>query len=123
LRLTMVATGAATGLVAGVVGGVLGFGTWFVVAPRMEGPLGFRIDVFHVPWWLLLVGILLAVVTATGAAWWPGRTMSRISPVVALSGRPPRPAALDRSALLAAGCLVGGAVCLNVGTRSPQKVT
>ena len=68
----------------------------------MEQPLGFRIDALHVPWWLLLVGILLAVVTATGAAWWPGRTMSRIPPVVALSGRPPRPAALDRSALLAA---------------------
>ena len=117
LRLTMVATGAATGLVAGIVGGVLGFGTWFVVAPRMEGPLGFRIDAFHVPWWLLLVGVFLAVVTATGAAWWPGRTMSRIPPVVALSGRPPRPAALDRSALVAAAFVVGGVVCLATGSN------
>lgn len=117
LRLTMVATGAATGLVAGVVGGVLGLGGWLALAPRMEQPLGFRIDAFHVPWWLLLVGILLAVVTATAAAWWPGRTMSRIPPVVALSGRPPRPVALDRSALLAAAFVIGGVICLATGSN------
>ena len=117
LRLTMVATGAATGLVAGILGGVLGLGGWLALAPRMEQPLGFRIDAFHVPWWLILVGILLAVVTATGAAWWPGRTMSRIPPVVALSGRPPRPATLDRSAVLAAAFVVGGVVCLATGSN------
>ena len=123
LRLTMVATGAATGLVAGIVGGVLGLGAWLALAPRMEQPLGFRIDAFHVPWWLILVGILLAVVTATGAAWWPGRTMSRIPPVVALSGRPPRPAALDRSAVLATAFVVGGVVCLATGSKVHGSAT
>jgi putative ABC transport system permease protein len=123
LRLTMVATGAATGLVAGIVGGLLGLGGWLTLASRMEEPLGFRIDAFHVPWWLLLVGILLAVVTATGAAWWPGRTMSRIPPVVALSGRPPRPAALDRSAVLAAAFLIGGVVCLATGSNVTNSAT
>jgi putative ABC transport system permease protein len=123
LRLTMVATGAATGLVAGIAGGVLGLGGWLALAPRMEQPLGFRIDAFHVPWWLILVGILLAVVTATGAAWWPGRTMSRIPPVVALSGRPPRPAALDRSAVLAAAFVIGGVVCLATGSNVTNSAT
>ena len=123
LRLTMVATGVVTGLVAGILGGVLGFGAWLAIAPRMEQPLGFRIDALHVPWWLIFVGIFLAVVTATAAAWWPGRTMSRIPPVVALSGRPPRPAALDRSALLAAAFVIGGVVCLASGSKAKGTAT
>ena len=123
LRLTMVATGAATGLVGGDR-------RW---RPRSRGlararpPHGAAARVPHRrvprPWWLILVGILLAVVTATGAAWWPGRTMSRIPPVVALSGRPPRPAALDRSAVLAAAFVVGGVMCLATGSKVHGSAT
>jgi putative ABC transport system permease protein len=118
LRLTMVATGATTGLVAGLLGGIIGLGGWVVLAPHMEQALGFRIDAFNVPWWLIGVGVLLAVVTATGAAWWPGRTMSRIPPVLALSGRPPRPAALDRSAAVAGAFVLGGVACLAIGSSA-----
>ena len=50
----------------------------------------------------------------TGAAWWPARTMARIPPVLALSGRPPRPAPAHRSAALAGFFIVGGVTCLAV---------
>jgi putative ABC transport system permease protein len=90
---------------------VIGLGAWVAVAPAMEGPVGSRIDPFNVPWWLVLTGMLLAVAAATGAAWWPARSTSRIPPVAALSGRPPRPTPVHRSALLSLGFVAAGA-CL-----------
>lgn len=118
VRLTMLAGGAVTGVVAGVLGVVVGLGSWFALEPRMEAGVGHRIDPSNIPWWLVVVGMVLAVAAATGAAWWPGRTMSRMPPVLALSGRPPKPAALHRSALVALGVLAVGATCLYVGGRN-----
>ncbi len=79
--------------------------------------VGFRIDALHVPLWIVTVAMVLTVVAATAAAWWPGRTMSRIPTVLALSGRPPERPALRRSALLAVVCLIGGALSLAVGSN------
>lgn len=118
LRFTMVATGAVTGVVASVLGAGVGLITWLVIAPRMEGAVGYRIDAFNIPWWLLIVTVGLAVAASTLAAWWPGRAMSRIPTVAALSGRPPEPARLHRSALVAAAFLVAGVVCLVIGSKS-----
>ncbi len=118
LRLTMLATGAVTGVVAAVVGTVLGLAGWIALAPSVSNAVGHRMDALNIPWWLVLAAMLLAVVAATAAAWWPGRTMSRIPTVLALSGRPPERPALHRSSLLAIGCLVGGAVCLAVGSKT-----
>jgi putative ABC transport system permease protein len=112
VRLVMVANGAVAGVSAAVVGTIVGVGGWIALAPRVEQAAGYRIDAFNVPWWLLVAGGLLAVVTAAGAAWWPARTMARIPPVLALSGRPLRPAPTHRSAALAGVFLVGGLVCL-----------
>ena len=114
VRLVMVATGAVAGAVAAVLGTILGVVGWVVLAPRVEEAAGYRIDAFDVPWWLVLAGMLLAVVTATGAAWWPARTMARIPPVLALSGRPPRPLPTHRSAALAGAFIVGGVACLTL---------
>jgi len=38
----------------------------------------------------VLSAMLLAVLAATAAAWWPARTMSRIPTVMALAGRTPQ---------------------------------
>ena len=69
--------------------------------PRIEEAAGYRIDALNVPWWPIAAGGLLAIVAAAGAAWWPARTMARILPVLALSGRPLRPAPTHRSAAVA----------------------
>ena len=118
LRLTMLATGAVTGVVAAVVGTVVGLAGWIAVAPSVSNAVGHRLDAFNIPWWLLIAAALLAVTAATAAAWWPGRTMARMPTVLALSGRPPERPALHRSSMLAIVCLVGGAACLAVGSKT-----
>jgi putative ABC transport system permease protein len=106
LRLVLVANGAAVGAVAAVVGTAAGLTLWVAVAGAVEPAAGHRIDRFDVPWWVTVIGMLLAVWTATAASWWPARAVSRLPVVAALSGRPPAPRPAHRSALVA-GALVG----------------
>jgi putative ABC transport system permease protein len=112
LRLVMIASGAVVGAVAAVVGAAAGFAGWIAAAPYLEEPLGYRIDRFNVPWWLIAVGMLLAVIAATAAAWWPARSVSRIPVTRALSGRPERPRPVHRSATMAGIFIVVGISCL-----------
>lgn len=121
VRMTMMANGTATGLVAALLGSIVGLGGWFAIAPSLEGAVGARIDPLNVPWWLIISGMFLAVATATGAAWWPARTMSRIPTVLALSGRPPRPIPVRRSALLSVGVIAAGIVCLTIANRVDES--
>jgi putative ABC transport system permease protein len=114
LRLAMVANGLAVGVVAAVVGAALALVGWIAVEPRLETAWGYRIGRFNVPWWLIASGMVLALLTATGAAWWPARAVSRTSIVGALSGRPARPRPVHRSAALAGALIVAGVVCLAV---------
>jgi putative ABC transport system permease protein len=116
VRSTMVATGAFTGVLAGVTGAAVGLLCWFAAAPSIESIVNYRIDAWNVPWWLVIAAIALAVAAATGAAWWPARTMSRIPPVLALHGRIPRPLPARRSALAAVTMLACGVACLRVGS-------
>jgi len=108
VRLVMVANGALVGLVGALTGSALGVGSWLGFAPRLESLIGRRVDRFDLPWWAVGAAMLLAVLTALGAAWWPARASARVSIVAALSGRPPRPQPAHRFAapgvvLLAAG--------------------
>ncbi|HUG32820.1 MAG TPA: FtsX-like permease family protein [Acidimicrobiia bacterium] len=112
LRLVMVANGAVIGAIAAIVGTSLPILGWGLVVPYLEQAVGHRIDRFDVPWWLIGASMLLAVVAATAAAWWPARTVARIPTVSALSGRPPRPQPTRRSAVLAGPGLTAGVACL-----------
>jgi putative ABC transport system permease protein len=112
LRLVMVANGAVIGAIAAVTGTTLGLLGWILVVPSLEGAVGHRIDRFDVPWWLIGSSIVLAVATATAAAWWPARAVARMPIVSALSGRPPRPLPARRSAALAGPFLTVGVACL-----------
>jgi putative ABC transport system permease protein len=114
LRLAMVANGAAVGIVAAVAGAALAFLGWIGAEPRLETALGRRIDRSNLPWWLIATGMLLALLTATGAAWWPARVVARTSIVGALSGRPARPRPVHRSAALAGALIAAGVACLVV---------
>jgi putative ABC transport system permease protein len=108
LRLVMVANGAVIGAIAAIIGTSLALLGWILAVPSLEGAVGHRIDRFDVPWWLIGTSMVLSVVTATAAAWWPARAVARIPIVSALSGRPPRPQLARRSAALAGPLLVVG---------------
>jgi putative ABC transport system permease protein len=115
LRLVLLANGATVGACAAVAGTAAGLVAWIAVAGRLEALAGHRIDRLALPWWLIGAGMVLAVVTATAAAWWPARTVARIPVTVALSARPPRPQPAHRSALAAGLLLVIGVAGLAAG--------
>jgi putative ABC transport system permease protein len=112
LRLVTLANGALVGVVAALIGATVGFAGWAAAAPFVEDTVGYRIDQFDVPWWLIAGGMLLAVVAGTVAAWWPARSVARVPTVRALSGRPPEPRPARRAAMLAAASTVAGVACL-----------
>jgi putative ABC transport system permease protein len=112
LRLVMVANGAAVGAAAAVVGTAAGLLIWVAIAPAVETAAGRRIARFDVPWWLIAVGMLLAVLTATAASWWPARTVARVSMIAALTERPPPPRPVHRSAVTAGAALVAGTAAI-----------
>jgi putative ABC transport system permease protein len=108
VRLVTVANGALVGTIGAVTGSALGLGSWFVFAPRLETLIGRRVNRFDLPWWAIAAAMLLAVLTALAAAWWPARASARVSIVAALSGRPPRPQPAHRFAALGAVMLAAG---------------
>jgi putative ABC transport system permease protein len=123
VRLVVVTNGALTGALGAILGAVLGMVGWIASAPYVEHAVGYRIDAFNVPWWLIVTGMLLAVIAATAAAWWPARTVARVPTVVALSGRPPRPTPVHRSATLAASLIAAGVACLAIAGDVADEVT
>jgi putative ABC transport system permease protein len=115
LRLVTLVNGALTGAIAAVAGAGIGFAGWISTAPLVENAVGYRVDEFGVPLWLIASGMLLAVVAGTAAAWWPARSVARVPAVRALSGRPPEPRPARRAAALAAIFAVAGVACLALG--------
>lgn len=119
LRMVMVAGGALIGLIAAAAGAVTGLAAWFAAAPHLQAFAGHRIDRFAVPWDLVVLGMLGAVITATGAAWWPAHAASRVPVVAALSARPPdRPRPAHRTAILAALLMALSVACLAVAGQA-----
>jgi putative ABC transport system permease protein len=112
VRLVLLAAGAVTGAVAAALGAAIAVPVWIVSVPRLEAAAAHRIETFDLPWWLLGASVLLAVVTSTGAAWWPGRAAARVPVTQALWMRPPRPRPAHRSAVVAGVLIAAGAVCL-----------
>jgi putative ABC transport system permease protein len=117
LGLVMLANGAVVGATAALLGATLGVLGWLAVAPWLETIAAHRIDRFDVPWWAIGTGVVLAVGSATAAAWWPARSVARISVVRALSARPPQPRPAHRSAALAGLLAVIGVVCLTLADK------
>jgi putative ABC transport system permease protein len=121
LRMVMVSGGAVTGVIAAVAGTIAGLAAWIASAPALDTFAGHRIDRLAIPWDLVALGMLLAVVTATAAAWWPARAAARLPVMLALSARPPRPTPAHRPAMVAALMIAAGAGCLTLAnqTRPP----
>ena len=123
LRLVMLTNGAVVGTLAAVIGTIAGLGLWLVFAPTLESAVDHRIDRLSLPWVLIAMAGLVAIVGATGAAWWPGRTVARLPVLLALSGRPPKPRPARHSAIAAAALIAAGIACLALSGRdSPPLI-
>jgi putative ABC transport system permease protein len=100
------------GLVAGVAGAILGAaiasGLWFWYYPHLETATAHRTDPLNLPWAAVVIGMLLAVATSVIAAAWPGRTVSKLPVVAAISGRVGAPHAITRSPRTGLLFLAGG---------------
>ena len=122
VRLVMVAAGTLAGAGAAVLGIAVATPLWIVTMPRLEPAVGHRIGALSLPWWQIGACLLLAVVTATAAAWWPARAAARIPITQALSRRPPRPRPARRWAVLGLLLLAAGLACLRVGSDNAALV-
>jgi putative ABC transport system permease protein len=112
VRLVMVANGFVVGVAAVVAGAAGGFVAWFAYVPHLQTAAGHVVDPLALPWWALITGMVLAVVTSMLAARQPARAVARVPVVAALSGRPPRPRAVHRSAVAGLITLAAGVVML-----------
>jgi putative ABC transport system permease protein len=107
VRFVLIMDGAIAGLLGAVAGIVIGFAGWFWYYPHLEIATAHRTDPLHLSWTTLIIGVVLAVATAVIAAAWPGRAISKVPTVAAISGRVQPPQRVARS--LKPGLIWGGA--------------
>jgi putative ABC transport system permease protein len=112
VRRVMLANGTAVGTVGACAGTVIGLVAWFALRPAFENLVGHRIDPLKIPWWAVIAGAALAIVTALAASWWPARSAARMPIVTALSGRPVPPRPAHRFALLGTALATAGFILL-----------
>jgi putative ABC transport system permease protein len=108
------ANGAVVGVVGAVVGGGLGFVVWLLYRPHLEQSSHHLIGIFNLPWTVVLLAMVLAVVATYVAASRPARSITRVPIVTALSGRPAPPRQISRSALPGILFFVGAFLLLGV---------
>jgi putative ABC transport system permease protein len=99
VRLVVLANGAVVGIAGAVLGLVLGLAGWLAYRPVLEQSSHHLIGMFALPWGVIALALLLAVVAAVFAAWLPARAITRVPIVTALSGRPAPPRQVRRSAI------------------------
>ncbi|MDQ1735300.1 MAG: putative transport system permease protein [Pseudonocardiales bacterium] len=112
VRRVMMANGAGVGVVGAITGAALGLAVWFALTPAFEKVVGHRYDPFALPWWAVIAGAVLAILTALAASWWPARAAAKLPIVAALSGRPAPPQPVHRFALLGTVLAATGFVAL-----------
>jgi putative ABC transport system permease protein len=122
LRLVLLANGAVVGAIGALIGTVAGLVLWVAIAPTLEPVLDYRLDRLSLPWPLLAMTVVVAVLAATAAAWWPGRAVSRVPVTRALSGRPPKPKPAHHSAIVAAVLIAAGIGALVLSDRSTRPL-
>ncbi len=93
IRLVVRANGVATGAVGAVAGFALGLVAWLAYRPHVQTSAHHVIGVFQLPWTVIWISMVLAVLASYAAAARPARAIARIPVVAALSGRPPAPKA------------------------------
>ena len=116
----MLANGTIVGAVAAVCGLGLGIVGWNLVLPTVQTSAQHHLGRLELAWSAVAFTMVLSVITATFAAWWPARTASRVPVMSALSGRPPRPRPVHRPMILAVAATTAGVVAIiaSAATRS-----
>jgi putative ABC transport system permease protein len=122
LRLVLLTNGAVVGAIGALIGTIAGLALWVAVAPTLEPVLDYRLDRLSLPWPLLAMTVVVAVLAATAAAWWPGRAVARVPVTRALSARPPRPKPAHHSAIVAAVLIVAGVGALVLSDRTTRPL-
>jgi putative ABC transport system permease protein len=108
VRFVLIADGLIGGVVGAIIGGAIALGGWLWYYPHLETATAHRTDPFTLPWAAVIIGLLLAVATSVIAAVWPGRAVSKVPVVAALSGRIDPPQLVNRSLRPALILLVAG---------------
>jgi putative ABC transport system permease protein len=93
------ANGAAVGLVGAVIGALVGLAAWLAYRPTLETSAHHVIGTFSLPWLVIALAMILAVVATYFAASRPARSITKVPIVAALSGRPAPPRQIHRSAV------------------------
>jgi putative ABC transport system permease protein len=99
VRLVIRANGVVVGVAGALAGLVLGLAAWLAYRPELEQSTHHVIGTFALPWQVIIPAMILAVAATYFAASRPARAIARIPIVTALSGRPPAPSRVRRSAL------------------------
>ena len=121
VRLVMAASGAMVGVIGSGTGAVIGLTAWFIYAPHLQAFTAHTVDPLNLPWWVIIIAMVLGVVTATEAAMQPARAVARIPVVAAISGRRAQPPSVRRPARLGAGLLVAGVFFLAISGGSGSQ--
>jgi putative ABC transport system permease protein len=100
------ANGAVVGVAGAVLGVLVGFLLWLAYRPHLEASSHHLIGVFAVPWDVVALAAVLAVIATYLAASRPARSIARVPIVSALSGRPAPPRQIHRSAIPGIVCFV-----------------
>ncbi|HEY2520660.1 MAG TPA: FtsX-like permease family protein [Streptosporangiaceae bacterium] len=129
IRLVVRANGVATGAVGAVAGFALGLVAWIAYRPHVQASAHHVIGMFQLPWTVVWVSVVLAVLAAYAAAARPARAIARVPVVTALSGRPPAPKAARHLAVafglgfLVLAILLLGMAGAGVGTSTSGAST
>ncbi|MGD0700399.1 MAG: FtsX-like permease family protein [Trebonia sp.] len=112
IRLVIRANGAATGVAGAVAGLALGFLAWLAYRPQAENSAHHLIGVFQMPWTVIAISMVLAVIATYFAASRPAKAIARTPIVAALAGRPPAPRRTRHLAVPVGICFLIGAFLL-----------
>jgi putative ABC transport system permease protein len=112
IRLVVRANGAATGIVGAIAGTVLGFLAWLAYRPQAENSAHHVMGVFQLPWTVIGISMVLAIIATYFAASRPAKTIARVPVVAALAGRPTAPRKTRHLAIPVGVCFLAGAFLL-----------
>ena len=118
IRLVVRANGVVVGISGSLIGAALGLAAWLAYRPRVEASAHHLIGVFQLPWLVIAVAMVLAVLATFVAASRPARAITRVPIVTALSGRPAPPKKVHRSAVPGVVLLVIAGFLLSYAGKS-----